>query len=176
MTPRLVLVAAVAENGVIGRDGDMPWRLSTDLRRFKAITWGHPILMGRRTFASIGRALPGRDTIVLTRDPGFAADGVSVAASLEAALAEAGRLAEARGVGEVMVVGGGELYHTLIGRAAALRITEVHARPEGEVVFPAIDPEHFREVAREGPVQGERDSTAVSFVDYERIVEPGERT
>lgn len=169
MTPRLVLVAAVAENGVIGNGGEMPWRLSSDLKRFRAITWGHPIVMGRKTFASIGKALPGRDTVVVSGDPDFVAEGATVAPDPEAALAVAAGLAAARGVSEVMLVGGGALYAALIGRADALRITEVHARPAGDVVFPPIDPARFRETAREGPVQGERDSAAVSFVDYERI-------
>lgn len=171
MRPRLVLVAAVAENGVIGDGGAMPWRLSSDLKRFRAITWGHPIVMGRKTFASIGKALPGRDTVVVSGDPRFKAEGATVAADPEAALAVAAGLAAARGVSEVMVVGGGALYAAMIDRADALRITEVHARPAGDVVFPPIDPARFREIAREGPVQGERDSAAVSFVDYERIGE-----
>lgn len=172
--PRLVLVAAVAENGVIGHDGDMPWRLSSDLRRFRALTWGRPLIMGRRTFASIGKPLPGRDSVVVSRDRGFAPEGVTVVHDVEAALAEAARLAAVRGVDEVMVVGGGELYAALIGRADALRLTRVHAAPEGDVHFPPIDPARFRETLREGPVQGERDSAAVTFVDYERIEAPAE--
>jgi dihydrofolate reductase len=172
--PRLVIVAAVADNGVIGQDGDMPWRLSSDLKHFKAITWGRPIVMGRRTFASIGRALPGRDTVVVTRDPQFRADGVTAAPSVEAALAAAARLAAARGADEIMVVGGGELYAALLPCADRLCITEVHALPAGDVVFPPIDRGLFRETARRGPQRGEGDSAPISFVDYERVAAPSE--
>lgn len=167
--PRLVIVSAVAENGVIGQAGDMPWRLPTDLKRFRSLTWGHPLLMGRRTFEAIGRPLPGRDTVVVTRDPGFRPEGAHVAAGLDTGIAAAAALAAARGVGEIMVVGGGALYTETIGRADALRLTIVHARPDGDTRFPAVDPALFREIAREGPFQTEGDSAAVTFVDYARI-------
>lgn len=167
--PRLVLVAAVAENGVIGTGDAMPWRLPSDLKRFKAETLGHPMLMGRRTYLSIGRPLPGRDTVVVTADPSFAPEGVHVAPTLPAAIEEAGRLAAGRGVGDIMVVGGGVLYASLIDVADRLSITEVHARPEGTVMFPRIDPAMWREVSRQGPVQGPADSAPVSYVAYERI-------
>ncbi len=164
----VVFLVAMGENGVIGRDGDMPWRLSTDLKRFKARTLGKPVIMGRRTFASIGRPLPGRDIIVVTRQAGFAPDGVTVAASPDEAVAAARRIAAASGAAEIVVAGGGEIYRALLGAAGRLVVTEVHARPEGDVHFPAIDPAVWREVGREGPVQGERDSAAMSFVEYER--------
>ncbi|MQT11527.1 dihydrofolate reductase [Segnochrobactrum spirostomi] len=170
MKAGLVLVAAVAENGVIGAAGGMPWHLSSDLKRFRAITTGHPVLMGRKTYASIGRPLPGRDTIVVTRDAAFAADGVIAAPSLEAGLEIADGKAAERGVAAIMVIGGGEIFSALIGQAAALRITEVHAVPDGDVLFPAIDPALWRETERSGPVRGERDSAPVSFVDYVRRV------
>ena len=164
----IVLLVAMGENGVIGRDGDMPWRLSTDLRRFKALTLGKPVIMGRRTFASIGRPLPGRDVIVVTRQSDFACEGVTVAASPADAVAAARRIAAGTGAAEIVVAGGGEIYRALIGEASRLTVTEVHARPDGDVHFPAIDPVVWREVGREGPVQGERDSAAMSFVAYER--------
>lgn len=164
----VVFLVAMGENGVIGRDGDMPWRLSTDLRRFKALTLGKPVIMGRRTFASIGRPLPGRDIIVVTRQADFAVEGVTVAASPADAVAAARRIAAGSGAAEIVVAGGGEIYRALIGEASRLVITEVHARPEGDVRFPPIDAGVWREVAREGPVQGERDSAAMSFVEYER--------
>jgi dihydrofolate reductase len=168
LSPPVVILVAVAENGVIGRDGDMPWRLSTDLKRFRARTLGKPVIMGRRTFASIGKPLPGRDVIVVTRDPSFAVEGVTVAASPWAALDAAGRIATRTGAAEIVVAGGGEIYRALIDVAERLVVTQVHARPEGDVGFPPIDPAVWREAAREGPVQGERDSAPVSFVEYVR--------
>lgn len=164
----IVFLVAMGENGVIGRDGDMPWRLSTDLKRFKATTLGKPVIMGRRTFASIGRPLPGRDIIVVTRQPGFAIEGVTVAASPAEALAAARRIAAGTGAIEIVVAGGGEIYRALLGEASRLVVTEVHARPDGDVHFPVIDPTVWCETGREGPVQGERDSAAMSFVAYER--------
>jgi dihydrofolate reductase len=164
----VVFLVAMGENGVIGRDGDMPWRLSTDLRRFKARTLGKPVIMGRRTFASIGRPLPGRDIIVVTRQAEFSADGVTVAASPAEAVAAARRIAAASGAAEIIVAGGGEIYRALLGRADRLVVTEVHARPDGDVRFPAVDTALWREVGREGPLQGDRDSDAMSFVEYER--------
>lgn len=164
----IVFLVAMAENGAIGRDGDMPWRLSTDLRRFKARTLGKPVIMGRRTFASIGRPLPGRDVIVVTRQADFACAGVTVVADPMAAVAAARRIAADTGAAEIVVAGGGEIYRALLGAASRLVVTEVHARPDGDVHFPTIDPAAWAEVGREGPVQSERDSAAMSFVDYER--------
>ena len=142
---RLVLVAAVARNRVIGANGGLPWRLSSDLKRFKALTWGKPLVMGRKTFESIGRALPGRDTVVATRDPAFAAPGVLVARELEAALHLAAERARATGASEIIVAGGGEIYAQTIGRAERLFITEVALDANGEAYFPPIDP---RQMAR----------------------------
>ena len=164
----IAFLVAMGENRVIGRDGDMPWRLSTDLQRFKALTLGKPVIMGRRTFASIGRPLPGRDIIVVTRQPEFAVEGVTVAASPGDAVAAARRIAAGSGATEIVVAGGGEIYRALLDVASRLMVTEVHARPDGDVRFPAIDAGVWREVARDGPVQGERDSAAMSFVEYER--------
>lgn len=168
--PELFLVVAVAANGVIGRDGDMPWRLPTDLAHFKAQTLGRPMIMGRRTFQSIGRALPGRVTIVVTRDPGFAAADVTVVASFEAALAEANRVAAARGVDAVAVVGGGEIYAQALPYADRIELTEVAATPpvEGAVRFPALDPADWVETARTAAVRGPRDTAEVTFVTLVR--------
>ena len=137
----LVLVAAVAENGVIGRDGRLPWRLRSDLKHFRDLTLGHPVIMGRKTYGAIGKPLSGRTNIVVTRDPAFAAPGVMVARSLDAALAVARGDAWRRGVIEIMVIGGADLYGQTIERAVRLEVTHVHARPEGDSVFPQIDPE-----------------------------------
>ncbi|ODT17465.1 MAG: diacylglycerol kinase [Kaistia sp. SCN 65-12] len=162
MTARLSIIAAVAENGVIGRDGDMPWKLSTDLKRFKAITTGKPVVMGRKTFVSIGRPLPNRLNIVVTRDGAFAADGVTVVADLDAAIAAAGTAEE------VMVVGGGEIYRAFMARAERLYITHVAAAPDGDTRFPPIDPAVWDVISSEDVPAGPVDSAATRFVIYAR--------
>lgn len=164
---RITLIAAVARNGVIGNDGAMPWRLSTDLKRFKALTLGKPVVMGRRTFQSIGRPLPGRVNIVVTRDKSFAHDGLMVVHSIDAALETASR--SPGGESEICVIGGGELYDQTIDRADRLCITRVDAEPSGDTHFPAIDPERWRVVSREDVPMGEKDSAATRFVVYERL-------
>ena len=143
---QIVLVAAVAANGVIGAAGGMPWHLPDDLRRFKAVTMGHPMVMGRKTFESIGRPLAGRRSIVVTRDPGWSRDGVEVAAGLGEAIALA-RRDDPRAT--VMVVGGGEIYAQAMPLATRLEMTHIDARPPGDTVFPAIDRRRWRPTARE---------------------------
>jgi len=169
MTIHISIIVAVAENGVIGRDNGLPWRLPSDLQHFKAVTMGKPIIMGRKTFESIGRALPGRDNIVVTRGSEIASADVHVAYSLTEAVGLAEGFARSRGVHEVFVIGGAQIYAEAIGQADRLYITEVAAAPEGDSVFPTIDPAVWREVSRVGPVHGEKDSAAVSYVVYERI-------
>jgi len=171
MTVRLSIIVAVAENGVIGRDNDMPWRLPSDLKHFRAVTMGKPIIMGRKTFDSIGRALPGRDNIVVTRSAAIVSGDIHTAYSLDEAVGLAEGFARDRGTDEAFIIGGGQIYAEAIGRAHRLYVTEVAAAPEGTTVFPAIDPVVWREVAREGPVQGENDSAPIQFVVYERVVD-----
>jgi dihydrofolate reductase len=166
--PPLVLVAAVGRNGVIGSDQGLPWRLSSDMKRYKALTWGKPMVMGRKTYLTIGRPLPGRETIVLTRDAGFAAPGVLVAHDLEAALDLGAERARAMGASEVIVAGGGEIYAQTIGRADRLLITEVALEGKGETRFPPIDPSQWREVRREKGDRGPKDEADFAFVEYER--------
>ncbi|MEI2383783.1 dihydrofolate reductase [Breoghania sp. JC706] len=166
MSAKICLIAAVAENGVIGRDNDMPWKLSSDLKRFKALTLGKPVVMGRKTFESIGRPLPGRPNIVVTRNPDFSAEGIEVVSSLDAALDLAKRLAAEEEVDEAMVIGGGALYADAIAHADRLYITRVHAAPEGDTRFPEIDPAIWMESARETCVRGERDSADMTFLTY----------
>lgn len=166
--PTLTLVAAVGENGVIGRDGGLPWRLSGDLKRFKADTIGRPVVMGRKTFASIGKPLPGRDNIVVTRDRSFAPDGVQVAASVEDALVLAKSAAAGRGVGDVSVIGGGDIYRQLFDRADRLIITHVLGTPEGDTLFPDINPNIWEAVESEDFPAGEKDSHATRRVVYRR--------
>ncbi|MBH0236715.1 dihydrofolate reductase [Methylobrevis albus] len=164
----VAMIVAVAENGVIGHDGGMPWHLSSDLKRFRQITMGKPVLMGRRTFQSIGRPLDGRANIVVTSDPEFAPDGVTVVRSAEAALAAGIAAAGADGAAEVMVIGGGALYRALIGRAGRLYVTHVAAAPDGDTTFPEIDPAVWHAVSSEPIPQGPRDSAAARLVVYER--------
>ncbi len=165
----VVLLAAVADNGVIGRDNALPWRLSTDLKRFKAMTLGKPVVMGRKTYLSIGKPLPDRTNIVVTRDRNFRAEGVIVVNSVEAALDMACDEARRRGAGEIMVIGGTEIFEQTMGLADRLEITHVHARPEGDVYLPAIDSKLWRETARSEQPAGPRDDASVSFVTYQRI-------
>jgi len=165
----LVLVAAVAENGVIGGDNRLLWRLSSDLKRFRALTMGKPLIMGRLTFQSIGRPLPGRETIVLTRDAAFQASGAHVAASLDDAIARATVCAQTLGADEIMVVGGGDVYRQAMPHATRLEITEVALSPEGDAHFPVIDAQAWQLVSRESQVQGPGDEAAFAYCVYERM-------
>jgi dihydrofolate reductase len=166
----LAVVAAVARNGVIGANNELPWRLSSDLRRFKALTWGKPLVMGRKTFLSIPRALPGREAVVVSRDPAFAPPGAAVAPTLEAALDLAAARARAMTADAIIIAGGAEIYAQTIERASRLFITEVALEPEGDARFPAIDPSAWREVRREKGGRGPRDDADFAFVDYERLM------
>ena len=160
--PRLVLLAAVADNGVIGREGTLPWHLPDDLKRFKALTLGKPVLMGRRTAESIGRPLPGRRNLVLTSQAASPVEGMEAVASLDEALA---RCAQS---GEVCVIGGAGLYGLTLPRADALELTWVHATVAGDVHFPAFDRAAWREVSRSEHAADERHAWPLSFVRYER--------
>ncbi|CDZ47561.1 dihydrofolate reductase [Neorhizobium galegae] len=168
--PRLVIIAAVSQNGVIGRDGDMPWRLSTDLKRFKALTLGKPVIVGRRTFDSFGgRPLPGRPHVIVTRNPAFHDDGVDVAASLDEAVEIASRRAQETGSDEIFVLGGGEIYAQAIGIADMLRITHVETEiSDGDTLFPAIDPDLFEKVEEIPVSAGDKDSYPTRFATYAR--------
>ena len=156
----LVLVVARAKNGVIGRDGALPWHLPADLKRFKRMTVGKPVIMGRKTFDSIGKPLPGRHNIVLTRDPGWQAAGVTVAPNLAEAIAAAGLDPRAR-ADEVMVIGGAQIYAEALPSATRIEVTEVDAEPDGDTRLPAFDPVRWRETARENhAAEGERPAYA----------------
>lgn len=164
----IVLIVAVAENGVIGAGGAIPWRLKSDMTRFKALTTGKPVVMGRKTFASIGRPLPGRTNIVVTRDATFRADGVVVTGSFTDAKAVATGDALRRFATEIAVIGGAEIYAQWMDSADRLEITEVHARPDGDTHFPAIDETAWEEVARVRNPAGPHDSADFSYVTYRR--------
>ena len=140
MSIKIAMIAAVAENGVIGSDQSMPWRIPSDFGYFKQTTLGKPIVMGRKQYETVGKPLPGRTNIVVTRQQDYQPEGVLVFSSVDAALAEATRIAAADGVEEVMIIGGGEIYAQLIDRADRLYISHVALVPEGDVRFPAIDP------------------------------------
>lgn len=165
--PKIVLVAAHARNGVIGRDGDMPWRLPSDLRHFKAATLGTPVIMGRKTYRSIGRPLPGRANIIVSRS-GFSADGTETAESLEAALELAKSHATETGANQISVIGGGQIYALAIGLADELVLTEVDADIEGDTVFPAIDSNLWQKVSLSDPVKTEKDTHTVRFAVWRR--------
>ncbi|SFO26642.1 dihydrofolate reductase [Mesorhizobium sp. NFR06] len=165
----IAIYVAIAENGVIGREGGLPWRLSTDLKRFKADTMGKPIIMGRKTYEGIGRPLPGRLNIVVTRDKAWRAEGIEVAHSLGDAIT----LAKARGrcmagVDEICVVGGGEIYAQALPVADRLHVTHVLAIVDGDAHFPPIDPSIWRVVSAEDFPAGEKDSHATRYTVYER--------
>jgi len=166
--PQIVLIVAVAENGVIGADGAMPWRLKSDMQRFKALTLDKPVVMGRKTFASIGRPLPRRTNIVVTRDKAFRAAGVVVTHSFADAMAVATGDALRRFATEIAIIGGVEIYAQWMGRADRLEITEVHARPDGDTRFAAIEPTEWEEVARVRNPAGPGDSADFSYVTFRR--------
>jgi len=161
---KISFVVAVADNGVIGRDGGLPWRIPGDLKFFKAQTLGKPVIMGRKTWDSIGRPLPGRTNIVITRDSNYVAEGALVAGELEEAL----ELARAEGPEEACIIGGAQIFDQAFSRCDKIVLTEVHAAPEGDVVFPDFDRAGWKETWREEhPAEG--DQPAYSFVILERL-------
>ena len=168
VSPEIVLIVAVADNGVIGAHGDIPWRLKSDQARLKAMTMGKPIVMGRKTFISLRRPLPGRTNIVVTRDADFRARGAVVTTSFTDARAIARGDALRRFATEIAVIGGAEIYAQWMDGADRLEITEVHARPEGDTRFAAIDASMWQEVARERHPAGPNDSADFSYVTYRR--------
>ena len=166
----LAVIVAAAENGVIGRDNALPWHLPEDLRYFKRVTMGKPIVMGRKTYESIGRPLPGRANIVITRSKGWFAEGVSVVHSLDEALRLAADIARMDGIEELMVIGGAEIYAHAIPRAERLYLTQVHADVKGDALLPDIDWSRWLEVSRERFYASEENPYDYSFVVYERNV------
>ena len=164
--PDLSLVAALARNRVIGKDGRLPWHLPGDLRRFRELTMGHAVIMGRKTHEAIGKILPDRTNIVLTRDLGLIARGAVLATSLDAALGYAQADAARRGVDEIMVIGGGHIFAATMPMAERLEITHVHTSPEGDAVFPPIDPEFWQEISREEHYAGPDDDADFSLATY----------
>ena len=164
----VVMVAAMARNGVIGVANGLPWHMRSDLKHFRAATMGKPLVMGRKTYQSIGRPLPGRQMIVVTRDPGFAAEGVQAVDGLDAALSLADMIARQSGAGEVIIAGGAMIYAEAMESADRLLLTELDLDAEGDARFPPIDPAHWREVSRLAHPRGEGDDAGYSVVAYER--------
>ena len=162
------MIAAVGRNGAIGAGGDLPWRLPTDFAFYKRTTMGKPLIMGRKTFESIGKPLPGRTNIVVTRQAGYAPEGVEVFADLDAAIARGREIAARDGVDEVFINGGGEIYRAAMDRADRLYITHVDAEPEGDTFFPEIDPAVWEGRDLSDPVPGEKDSAGFVVRVYER--------
>lgn len=169
----VTLVVAAARNGVIGRGGALPWRLPSDLKRFKALTLGKPVVMGRKTFQSIGRPLPGRPNLVITRDVAFDAPGIRVFPGLDPALAAARAMAAQAQISEVCVIGGADVYAQALPLAARIHLTRVDLAPDGDAYFPEPDPAVWIEVAREDVAAGPGDDCGFSLITLERAGQPG---
>jgi dihydrofolate reductase len=165
---QIVFVAAIAENYVIGAAGKLPWRLPSDLKHFRQLTLNRPVIMGRKTFASIGKPLEQRTNIVVTRNLSRVSGGVTLATSIDAAVAVARADAEKRKVDEIMVIGGGNIFTALMPRAGRLEITHVHARPEGDSFFPEIDPHVWQQQSSREVAAGPGDSAAFGLATYVR--------
>lgn len=168
MSARLVHVVAMTRGAVIGAKGAMPWRMSSDLKHFKAATWGKPMVMGRKTFESIGRPLPGRESIVVTRARDFVVPGVLVAHDVPSALALAQDHAKAMGANEIAVIGGGEIFRQTLAQTDELLVTELDLDRDGDAHYPPIDAKVWRETSRVAHPKGERDDAAFSVVRYVR--------
>jgi dihydrofolate reductase len=160
VTPTITLIAAVASNGVIGANNTLPWRIADDLKRFKALTLGHPIIMGRKTWESLGRALPGRHNIVITRTPGYWAPGATVVNSVAAAIAACANEEAA------FVIGGAEIYAQTLALAQRMELTEIHLNVAGDARFPDVDCNAWQELTRES--RSEPTGLAYDFVSYQR--------
>lgn len=164
----IILVVAVAENGVIGCDNKLPWRIKSDLKFFKSVTMNKPVVMGRKTWASIGKPLPGRTNIVVTRQADFAAPGVLVASGVDQALTAARGDALRRSADTIAVIGGTEIFEQTLPLADRLILTLVHAKPPGDTYFPAVDPAVWREAERLPQPKGPDDEYGFTIVNYER--------
>jgi len=166
---KIAMIVAMDENGVIGREGALPWRLSSDLKLFKRLTMGKPMIIGRKTFQSIGKPLPGRDNIVVTRNLGFEAAGADVAPSPDAALWLARGFARARRTDEIMVIGGADIFAAFLPQTSRIYLTRVHAQLAGDTHFPALPPEEWRTTLSEHYGAGARDDYAFTFTILDRV-------
>jgi len=168
MTVKIAMIAAVAENGVIGHDQTIPWRIPSDFAFFKRTTMGKPLVMGRKQFETVGKPLPGRTNIVVTRQRDYRPEGVEVVDSLDKALERAREIAERDGAGEIMVIGGGDIYAQLMEKADRLYISHVALAPDGDVRFPPIDPADWMAVDEPAVTPSDKDSARYRIAVYER--------
>ena len=167
--PKLCAVVAMDRNRTIGKDGDLPWRLPSDLKHFKRVTLGKPCLMGRKTWESLPFPLPGRPNLVLTRNADYAAQGAEVFTDMNSMIGEGYELAGATGADEVMLIGGAQLYATLLPKCDRLYVTRVEAEVDGDAKFPVIDPEAWTLVSEDGPIQGPKDDFAFYVAVFDRV-------
>ena len=170
MTAKIAMIAGVAENGVIGSAQTIPWRIPSDMAFFRRTTMGKPIIMGRKQYETVGRPLPGRSNIVVTRQPGYQREGAQVVASLDAAIALARDIAARDGVDEVMIIGGGEIYAQMLARADRLYISHIALSPAGDVRFPDIDPALWTVVDQPATTPDPRDDAPYRIHVYERRI------
>ncbi|KAB0537714.1 dihydrofolate reductase [Pseudochrobactrum saccharolyticum] len=162
-------VVAVSENGVIGRDNGMPWRLSTDLQRFKKLTLGKPVVMGRKTWESLGRPLPNRTNIVITRDAGYSAEGALVVPSIDEALIAGEKAAREAGADEICIIGGAQIYAQAMDKATRLHVTHIKASIDGDAFFGPVDPQVWQITSEEDVPAGEKDNYPTRYVVYDRL-------
>lgn len=168
MIPRIAMIVGVAANGVIGSDQTIPWRIPSDMQFFRRTTMGKPVVMGRKQYETVGKPLPGRTNIVITRQPGYQPEGVVVVPSIDAALEKARAVAIADGVEEIMIIGGGEIYAQLMDRADRLYVSHIALSPEGDVRFPAIDPAVWQVIDSPDVAPSEKDDAAYRVNVYAR--------
>jgi len=167
--PKLCAVVAMDKNRVIGREGDLPWRLPSDLKHFKRLTLGKPCLMGRKTWESLPFPLPGRPNLVLTRNTDYKAKGAELFSEMHAMIGRGYELAGAMGVDEVMLIGGAQLYATLLPRCDRLYVTRVEAEVQGDALFPEIDPQIWRCLSDAGPIKGSKDDHPFYVAQFDRV-------
>ncbi len=168
MIPKITLIVAAAENDVIGRDGQLPWKIRSDLRLFRRLTMGKPVVMGRKTFESIGKPLDGRDNIIVTRNADFVAAGIVVTTSVSDAIDEARRLALEKGADEVMIIGGAEIFRETLTIADRIYLTRVHGKPGGNTFLPTIETGTWQEIGREPLPKGDADDFSCTLITLER--------
>ena len=168
MSIRISLIVAAAENGVIGAGGGLPWRMSSDLKTFRRLTMGKPIIMGRKTFQTLKKPLDGRDNIVVSRNPCFAPEGATVVDSVSDAITLGQMLALSKGEEEILIIGGAEIYRAALPKASRIYLTRVHAAPEGDVIFPEFEPIDWSEVSSEPLPKTDRDQFEATLLILDR--------